>query len=240
MADGAKNVRALLLGHSFVARFESYLASIEGDNYAQKLRLDQMLDSLTIAGKSGANLKDLQVFFSVGNNYPSDISIIDIGSNDLTNCSSGFDLATTIISEVQSFLDRTRYIKFVFMFMIPPRHKNLGIHSVSSFERERVIFNNFLKTSANDGYNLNYINSVSIEFFLATLKGWNSFQHREGQDKILYRCPKVFEICLQSIKILRFITFHCIFLSFLKGGGWGKGWGTQLNNLKNLMSYFET
>ena len=113
MAAGAKNVHALMFGHSFVTRFESYLASLEGDTYALKLQLDKMLSSLTIAGKSGANLKDLEDFLSVRNNHPSDISIIDLGSNDLTNCSSGFDLATTIVSVVQSFLDKTWYIKFI-------------------------------------------------------------------------------------------------------------------------------
>ena len=204
MADGAKNVCALLLSHSFVARFESYLASIEGDTYAQKLRLDQMLGSLTIAGKSGANLKDLQVFFSVGNNYPSDILIIDIGSNDLTNCSSGFDLATTIISEVQSFLVRTWYIKFVFMFIISPRHKNLGIHSVSSFERERVIFNNFLKTSANDRYNLNYINSVSIDFFffLQLSKDGIHFNTEKGKIKYCTAVRKCLKFACSQLKFL--------------------------------------
>ena len=202
MATGAKNVRALMFGHSFVARFESYLASLEGDTYAQKLRLDQMLGSLTIAGKSGANLKDLQDFFSVRNNYPSDILIIDIGSNDLTNCSSGFDLATTIVSEVQSFLDRTRYIKFVFMFMIAPRHKNLGIHSVSSFERERVIFNNFLKTSANNRYNLNYINSVSIEIFLQLSKDGIHFNTEKGKIKYCTAVRKCLKFACSQLKFL--------------------------------------
>ena len=112
----------MFVGHSFLTRFKKdveKMAKIQGREVYEILQVEYIVDSVEWEVKAGTYLSKLKKMYKQVKSAKSDVLIVEIGSNDLTNIhSSPQRLALEIVKVLQKWTSGVKEIKKILICQV--------------------------------------------------------------------------------------------------------------------------
>lgn len=168
-----RGFRGILFGHSFIERFGEHLNVIRGDEQRSNqdlLGLSELVDSLEVIGRSGAQLDYFESFCKAMRDHrygTIDFLVVDMGSNDLDQKKNPLALTKRMVELGHELIEGSFVQSIVFMHVAARAQS----HS-NRFAKDRQIFNDELSKLVEHEKQLSYHEMTN--FTEDTIDRWSS------------------------------------------------------------------